>query len=121
MHQILKKHTISVKNAVAGVVWAFNTQPNFRIHLFISTLAVLAGYIVGIGIIEWIVIIATIMGGLVIELINTAIEATTDAIDLKIRPDIKIAKDVAAGAMLIYASGAVIIAYIIFSQYFFLF
>jgi diacylglycerol kinase len=50
----------------------------------------------------------------VIETINTGLEQTTDAIDRKIREDIKIAKDVAAAAMLIYAIGASIIALIIF-------
>ena len=52
--------------------------------------------------------------GLAIETINTAIEETTDAIDIKIREDIKIAKDVSAAAMLIYAIGATIIALMIF-------
>jgi len=67
-----------------------------------------------INYIEWIVIIFTIFVGLVIEMVNTSIEATTDAIDLKVREDIKIAKDVSAGAMLIYAIGALVIAAIIF-------
>lgn len=52
--------------------------------------------------------------GLVIETINTGLEQTTDAIDRKIREDIKIAKDVAAAAMLLYAVGAFIMATLIF-------
>ena len=52
--------------------------------------------------------------GLVIETINTAIEEATDAIDTKIREDIKIAKDISAAAMLIYAIGAIVIALMIF-------
>lgn len=52
--------------------------------------------------------------GLVIETINTGLEQTTDAIDRKIREDIKIAKDVSAAAMLLYAAGSFIIACIIF-------
>lgn len=52
--------------------------------------------------------------GLVVETINTGLEQTTDAIDRKIREDIKIAKDVAAAAMLIYSMGAAAIALMIF-------
>ena len=54
------------------------------------------------------------MAGLVVETINTAIESTTDAIDTKIREDIRISKDVSAAAMLIYAIGSTIIAMMIF-------
>lgn len=59
-------------------------------------------------------IIMLITVGLVIETLNTGLEQTTDAIDRKIREDIKIAKDVAAAAMLIYAAGSFIIACFIF-------
>lgn len=118
MRHIIKRHTISFQNAFSGVVWAFKSQPNFRIHVVLSSVALFLGYYAGLSPLEWIIIIMIIIIGLVIEMINTAIEATTDAIDLKIRPDIKIAKDVAAGAMLVYAIGALCIAYLIFSQYY---
>ncbi len=52
--------------------------------------------------------------GLTIETINTAIEQTTDAIDLKWREDIRLAKDLSAAAMLIFAIGALVVAGIIF-------
>ena len=63
---------------------------------------------------EFLIIIFLITVGLVIETINTAIEEATDAIDTKIREDIRITKDVSAAAMLIYAIGATIIALMIF-------
>lgn len=114
MIRILKKHTISVRHALEGVLWALKTQPNFRVHLLISTFVFLLGWYLVLSLTEWVVVFLTITIGLVVEMVNTAIEATTDAIDTKIRPDIKIAKDVSAGAMLIYATGAVIIALIMF-------
>jgi diacylglycerol kinase len=52
--------------------------------------------------------------GLVIETVNTAIEETCDAIDTSIRPEIKLAKDTAAAAMLIFAIGAATLAGFIF-------
>lgn len=110
----IKKHTISIKHALDGLLWALSTQPNYAIHLLLGCVSLFLGYYLKISPIEWLVIIQTIMIGLVIETINTSIEAATDAIDRSIRDDIKIAKDVAAAAMLLYAIGAVVLGAIIF-------
>jgi len=114
MKKILKHHTISFKNAICGVVWAIKTQPNFRIHFILSLLAIGGGFYYQISYFEWLIILVMIFLGLTVEMINTAIESTTDAIDHQWREEIKIAKDVAAGAMLIVAVGALVVAVIIF-------
>jgi Diacylglycerol kinase len=111
---MLKYHTISFKHAFDGLIWSLKTQPNYRIHLFLSLLSIIGGIILKISYFEFLLIIFMITVGLVVETINTGLEQTTDAIDKKIREDIKIAKDVAAASMLIYALGAFIIACIIF-------
>ena len=111
---MFKKHTISFKNAFNGLIWSLKTQPNYRIHLSLSLLAVGLGFWLKISYIEFLIIIFLITVGLVIETINTAIEEATDAIDTKIREDIKITKDVSAAAMLIYALGTTVIALMIF-------
>ncbi|MDO8741587.1 MAG: diacylglycerol kinase family protein [Candidatus Roizmanbacteria bacterium] len=111
---MFKKHTISFKNAFNGLVWSLKTQPNYRIHLFLSLVAIGLGFLLKISYTEFLIIIFLITVGLVIETINTAIESTTDAIDTKIREDIRVSKDVSAAAMLIYAIGATIIALMIF-------
>ncbi len=111
---MIKRHTISFKNAFRGIIWALKTQPNYRIHIFLSTLSIVGGVVFYISYYEWLMIILLIMVGLVIETINTAIEATTDSIDEKWRDDIKIAKDLSAGAMLFFAIGSFVIALIIF-------
>lgn len=111
---MFKKHTISFKNAFNGLVWSLRTQPNYLIHLSLSLLAIAMGFWLKISYTEFIIIIFLITVGLVIETVNTAIEAATDAIDTKIREDIRITKDVSAAAMLIYAVGATIIALMIF-------
>ena len=110
----LDKHRISLKHAFDGVIWCFKTQPNYQVHLVLSIIAVLAGLYLKISRTEFFVIILLITIGLVVETINTAIEQTTDAIDTSMRDDIKIAKDVAAGAMLIFAIGAFVISCIIY-------
>lgn len=111
---MLKRHTISFKHAIDGLVWSLKTQPNYRIHLFLSLLAILGSAIYRVSYEELLIIIFLITVGLVVETLNTGLEQTTDAIDRKIREDIKIAKDVAAAAMLIYAVGSFVIACLIF-------
>lgn len=111
---MIKYHKISFKHAFEGLIWALKTQPNYKIHLFLSFLSIIGGIYYRITYFEFLMIIFLITVGLVVETINTGLEQTTDAIDKKIREDIKIAKDVAAAAMLIYAIGSSIIALIIF-------
>lgn len=114
MHQIINRHTKSFGHAWQGILFAFRTQPNFVIHVLLSFLAVVAGLALHISLAEILVIITFVAGGLGFELINTAIEATCDAVDTQHRDEIKIAKDSAAAAMLMYALGALIVAGIIF-------
>jgi diacylglycerol kinase len=110
----MKHHTISFKNAFNGLFYALKSQPNYKVHLFFSILAVGAGIALKISYFEFIIIILLIFIGLTIETINTTIEAATDAIDTSWREDIKIAKDVSGAAMLIFAIGSIIISAIIF-------
>lgn len=114
MIKILKKHTISFKNAINGLIWSLKTQPNYRVHLLLSLLAIIGGFIFKVSDTEWFLIIILIIFGLVLETINTAIELTTDAIDTKWREDLGLAKDVSAAAMLIFAIGSLIVAAKIF-------
>ena len=107
-------HTISFKHAWDGLTQAVSTQPNFAVHLFFSTLAIVAGIALNISGLEWIVIALTVVVGLVIELVNTAIESTVDLITRKYNRLAKIAKDTAAAAMLVYAVGALVVAAVIF-------
>ena len=111
---MFKRHTISFKNAFRGLIWALKTQPNYKIHLFLSSISIGTGFWLKISYMEFLIIVFLITVGLVIETINTSIEAASDAIDTKIREDIRITKDVSAAAMLIYAIGATIIALMIF-------
>lgn len=113
IHRI-RKHTISVKHAWDGISWAFGTQPNYYIHISLSLLALLGGVMLDISYIEYLIIIVLITMGLTIETINTAIEQVSDAVTQEWNQEIKRAKDLAAGAMLLFAFGAAIIAGIIF-------
>jgi len=113
----LKRHHISFQHAFDGIVWAFRTQPNFRIHLVCSVLAIGLGLYLHITTVEMTIIIFTILLGLSGEMINTALESVTDLVTTEWRQQAKIAKDVSAGMMLLIALGAIIVAIFIFSPY----
>lgn len=114
MRRLIHRHGVSFKNAFAGLFWALSTQPNYRVHFILSIFSIFAGIYFWISYFEWLIIFVLITIGLVIETLNTALESTNDAITREIRPEIKIAKDVSAAAMLIFAIGSSIIAFFIF-------
>lgn len=111
---LIRQHHISFKNAFAGIKWAFTTQPNFRIHLSLSILAIILGIWLQISYLEMTVIIFTIVFGLGMEMVNTSLEAITDLVTSQWRRQAKIAKDVAAGMMLLSAIGTAVVASLIF-------
>lgn len=111
---IIRRHHISFKNALEGLLWAFSTQPNFKIHFALSVISVILGVILEISTIEMTILLLTIFFGLAVEMVNTAIESMTDLITSEYRESAKIAKDVAAGMMLLTAIGATVIASLIF-------
>jgi len=110
----LRKHHISFKNAINGIIWAFTTQPNFKIHLTLALLALAAGLALQVTFVEMTILVLTIVFGLGVEMVNTSIEAMTDLITIEYRKEAKIAKDVAAGMMLVTAIGGVLVACLIF-------
>ncbi len=78
---------------------------------------IIAGFVLHISMGEWIAIVLCIALVIAAELINTAIEKLADVIDLKPNKDIGLVKDMAAGAVLWCAMGAVCIGLLILSQY----
>lgn len=111
---MIKQHAISFKNAISGLIWVVTTQKNFKIHLAFSFLALALGFFLRISYFEFLIILVLIGCGLAIEAINTAIEETIDAIHKDWSPEIKIAKDVSAAAVLVFSLFAFLIACIIF-------
>lgn len=118
MKELFRTHHISFKNAFAGVIWAFKTQPNFRIHALLSVFVLLAATKLQVQRIEYVLLIFAIVLGFTTEMLNTAVEAMTDLISTEWKKDAKIAKDVAAGMMLLTAFGTAIIAVCILYPYF---
>ena len=109
-----KKIANSFKYAWQGIISAFKTERNMKIHAIIMCLVIFAGIIFKLNVYEWIICIICFMAVIGGELINTSIETTVDIAMPEKNEKAKLAKDVAAGAVLILAIGAAIIGLIIF-------
>jgi diacylglycerol kinase (ATP) len=109
--QVAPNLFLSFKYAWAGVTYAFATQRNFRIHTFVGIFALSMGTWLQVSAVEMAIIAMTCAVVMVLELINTAIEAVVDlTVKQSYHELAKIAKDCAAGAVLISAIAAVIVA-----------
>ncbi len=102
---------VSFKYAWMGISYAFRTQRNFRIHVSVGLLAVGLSFLLSLSRVEIAIISLTIGAVLTMELLNTALESV---VDLTVRQTYhelaKIAKDCAAGAVMISALVAVLVA-----------
>ncbi|MFA4906475.1 MAG: diacylglycerol kinase family protein [Candidatus Margulisiibacteriota bacterium] len=108
-----KKFLRSFKFARAGASHVLLTQRNIWIHLFIGMLILLAAVCLRVKLVELAVIVLTVSFVIVIEMINTAIEETVNLVKPENHPLAALAKNVAAGAVLVAAFGSVIIGLLI--------
>ena len=99
--------------ALQGILTATKEQ-NLRFHLLSAFIVIITGIFTGLSMIEWMIltfVIALVIGA---ELINTAIECVVDLASPEFHPLAKDAKDIAAGAVLVFAVASVIIGLLIF-------
>jgi diacylglycerol kinase (ATP) len=101
--------------AIEGVVHVLRTQRNLRIHFAVAVIVLVLAVLVGVSKIELIALLIAIAFVLVAEMINTAIEGAIDAATTSFDPMAKLAKDIAAGAVLISAVTAVAVGYLVFA------
>ncbi|HEY9619476.1 MAG TPA: diacylglycerol kinase family protein [Crinalium sp.] len=102
---------VSFAYAWGGIMYAFQTQRNFRIHLAVGTLAIALSIFLRLSRVEIAIIGLTIGAVLTMELLNTAIESVVDLTVKQTYHELaKIAKDCAAAAVLISALAAVLVA-----------
>src|SRR6478736_3702587 len=86
-----------------------------RIHFLIAVAVLIAALAVDVSKIELIVLLLSIAFVLITEMVNTAVEAAVDIASTSFDPMAKLAKDIAAGAVLIAAVNAVAVGYLVFS------
>lgn len=110
----LKKRIAAFSYAFKGVFYLFTHESHAIIHLIAAIGVIVAGFLFKINAIEWCIISICIGSVFMAEAFNTAIEKLADKITSERDPLIRIAKDVSAAAVLLFAISTVFIAGIIF-------
>ena len=109
----------SLNFAIEGIFHATRTQKHMRYHFFAAILLLVAVLFLRISALEFTVLCVSICFVLFAEMMNTAVEAVVDLVSPEYHPLAKIAKDVAAGAVLIAAFGTAVMGYSILAKYIF--
>lgn len=104
-------------NAIEGILVATRRERHLRFHLFAAFCILLFCFVVGLDKTEFVIILLTVLLVIVTEMVNTALESATDVLSRAQNFRIKIAKDIAAGAVLVAAAGALVIGYLILTPY----
>lgn len=102
------------KKALSGIWYAVKTQRNIKVQLCIAVVVIICAIIFKPNITECMFLTFATMLVIITEMVNTAIEEAVNLSTKEFHPIAKIAKDVAAGAVVLAALNAVIIAIFIF-------
>jgi diacylglycerol kinase len=101
--------------AFAGIVHVIRTQRNMRVHLGLGLAAATLALLLGLGPTEWAVLLVTMALVYCLEMLNTVVEAIVDLVTDEYHDLAKVAKDVAAGAVLVAAIFAVLVGLCLFA------
>ena len=105
----------SFKYAFSGISYVLKTSRNFKIQLIFAVASLMIGCLLQISQSNYVILIATIMSVLILEILNTSIESIVDLVVKKEFSSLaKISKDTSAGAVLLASINSVIIAVYIF-------
>ena len=106
----------SLNWAFEGVIHVLRSERNMRIHFAVATAVLILAFSYGVTKLELMALLIAISFVLIAEMVNTAIEGTIDLAATSFDPLAKIAKDIAAGAVLIASVNAVAIGYLVFAD-----
>jgi diacylglycerol kinase (ATP) len=105
----------SFNYAFEGIIHVLRTQRNMRIHFMIAAAVLIAALILDVSKMELIALLISITFVLIAEMLNTAIEGSIDVATTSFDPNAKLAKDVAAGSVLIATVNAIAVGYLVFA------
>jgi len=114
MHKWRTSRIKSFNNAFSGLWFNLRREPNFLIQLCIGTLVILAGLVLSLRRMEWVLLLLSIGAVLSAEAMNTAIEKICDRFLDQKDPLVKIIKDSAAAAVLIISFAAAAVGLLVF-------
>lgn len=112
--EIRRKLKKSFSFAVEGILYTLKTQPNMRIHFGVGFITIAFGFVFQIESYEWLSLVIMIGFVFILEIINTAIETLVDLYTEEYHHLAKVAKDTAAGAVMVAAIMSVCVGLIIF-------
>jgi len=110
----VRARAASLAHAWLGVVVVVRSQPNARIHLAATVAVVAAGFAFGVSRLEWGLLVLAMAAVGSAEGLNTAVEILADVVSPAPHPAVRRAKDVAAGAVLLAAAGALVVGVLVF-------
>lgn len=113
MRAELSRRLNSLRYAFAGWWYVLRTQRNAWVHAAISTGVLLLAWLLRLARVEWAILILTITVVWIAEFVNTSLEAIVDMTMPDPHPLAKVAKDVAAAAVLVGAGGAILVGLLI--------
>jgi len=108
-----RKYLRSFGYAFEGIITASKEQ-NLKSHIVSAIIVILASYLTGLSRMEWYIVLLLIALMFALEMMNTAIERVVDLASPEIHPLAKQAKDIAAGAVLVFALFSAIIGLLVF-------
>jgi diacylglycerol kinase len=109
----------SFSYAGRGLAKVFREEQNFKIEVFAALLVVLAAILVGISFLEAAILALTVGLVLVMEVVNSAVEAISDSLKPRLDIYVKRIKDIVAAGVMIAAITAIVVGSLIFIPYFF--
>lgn len=107
----------SVNCAIEGILWAAKSQRHMRWHFLSAVMVLLVAAFYRVSAVEFILLALAVTLVLLTELLNTALEVVVDLVSPDFHPLARLAKDVAAGAVLVASVGAAVIGYMALSRY----
>jgi diacylglycerol kinase (ATP) len=105
----------SFNYAFEGIIHVLRTQRNMRIHFAVAFVVIVLALVVNVTKLELIALLISITFVLIAEMINTAVEGAIDIATTSFDPMAKLAKDIAAGAVLLASVNALAIGYLVFA------
>ncbi len=106
----------SFNHAYRGMVYAVRTQRNMRFHVVAAIVVLVLSVLLGVSKLELALLVLVITLVLITEMFNTAMEFAVDLVTTEYHPLAKLAKDVAAGAVLVSSIGAVLVGYLVLAD-----
>jgi len=110
-----RKFLTSLQYARTGIRYLWRSQRNFRIHLFIAALVLLAAWWLAVSYTEFLILLLLLFLVIATEALNTAIEEAVNLAVITKKARAMVAKDVAAAAVLLVSVCAIIVGFLIFA------